>query len=164
MPKTEKRKTGDLGEDIAAMFLMKQGFCIVERNYLRKWGEIDIIAKKAERLYFVEVKTVSCGAQKDVSHETSLKTIFLDIFLAGARGFTVKEVTHETKSNHYSDGFRPEDNLHTYKLQRLRRTIQTYLAEKGVGEESGWQFDAMCVYVDEKGKYAAVECIKDIIL
>jgi Holliday junction resolvase-like predicted endonuclease len=185
---TEKRKTGDLGEDVAVMFLMKQGFSIIERNYLRKWGEIDIIAKKAGKLYFVEVKTVSCGTRDDVTRETAqskLREIFYEMFLTGARGFTIKEVIpasanhpspeatagqgalvgkHETRSNRHSDSFRPEDNLHTRKLQRLRRTIQTYLAEKGIGEESDWQFDAMCVYLDEKGKYAEVECIKDIIL
>lgn len=164
MAKTEKRKTGDLGEDIAERFLMKQGFVVVERNYLRKWGEIDIIVQKGGMIYFVEVKTVSCGTPENVPHETPLKTIFQDIFLVGARGFTVKEVTHETKSNRHSDSFRPEDNLHSHKLQRLRRTIQTYLAEKGIGEESDWQFDAMCVYLNEKWKYAEVECIKDIIL
>ncbi len=164
MAKTEKRKTGDLGEEIAVMFLMKQGFSIVERNYLRKWGEIDIVAKKDGTLYFVEVKTVSCGTRGGITHGTTLKTVFYNIFLTGARGFAVKEVTHETKSNYHSDRFRPEDNLHTHKLQRLRRTIQTYLAEKGMSEESDWQFDAMCVYLDEKGKSAEVECIKDIIL
>lgn len=160
---TEKRKTGDLGENIVGMFLVKQGFKIAERNYLRKWGEIDIIAKKGDTLYFVEVKTVSCGTRTGVTHETIAKTVFRDIFLSGARGFTINEVTHETKSDR-SDRFRPEDNLHPRKLQRLRRTIQTYLAEKRIGEESDWQFDAMCVYLDEKGKYAEVECVKDIIL
>jgi Holliday junction resolvase-like predicted endonuclease len=184
MATTEKRKTGDLGEDIAERFLMKQGYRIVERNYLRKWGEIDIIAKKDGKLYFVEVKTVTISASSDcesntglrkptvfglslVPHETAqnkFRDLFCDIFLTGARGFAVKEVTHETKSNHHTDSFRPEDNLHAYKLQRLRRTIQAYLAEKGIGEESDWQFDAMCVYLDGKGKYAEVECLKDIIL
>jgi Holliday junction resolvase-like predicted endonuclease len=177
MPKTEKRKTGDLGEDIASMFLMKQGFIVVERNYLRKWGEIDIVAKKDRTLHFVEVKTVSCGTRNAVTHETlqnKFRDVFCDIFLTRARGFTIKEVTpasakalaskHETRSNLQTDTFRPEDNLHTRKLQRLRRTIQTYLAEKGIGEDGDWQFDAMCVYLDEKGKYAEVECIKDIIL
>lgn len=164
MAKTEKRKTGDLGEDIAERFLVKRGFKILERNYLRKWGEIDIIAKKGGKLCFVEVKTVSCVTSTRVPHETVAKTIFRDIFLMGARGFIVKEVTHETKWGQNVDRFRPEDNLHSRKLQRLRRTIQTYLSEKGIGEESDWQFDAMCVYLDEKGRYAEIECIKDIIL
>jgi len=57
--KTEKRKIGDVGENVACRFLMKRGFGIVERNYLRKWGEIDIISRKGHKLHFVEVKTVS---------------------------------------------------------------------------------------------------------
>jgi putative endonuclease len=57
--RTEKRRLGDLGEGIACTFLEKYGFKIVERNYLRKWGEIDIIAKKGELLHFIEVKSVS---------------------------------------------------------------------------------------------------------
>jgi putative endonuclease len=32
---------------------------IVERNYRKKWGEIDIIAQKTGVVHFVEVKTVS---------------------------------------------------------------------------------------------------------
>ena len=56
---TEKRKLGNLGEDIACKFLMKRGFWISGRNYLKKWGEIDIVAQKGGKTYFVEVKTVS---------------------------------------------------------------------------------------------------------
>lgn len=57
--RTLKRKTGDLGEDLACEFLRRRGFEIVERNYLRKWGEIDIVGKKNGVMRFVEVKTVS---------------------------------------------------------------------------------------------------------
>lgn len=56
---TEKQRIGRIGEDTACKFLMKQGFSIIERNYWKKWGEIDIIAQKAKKLHFVEVKTVS---------------------------------------------------------------------------------------------------------
>ncbi len=59
MAKTEKRKVGDLGEEIACRYLELHGFFIIERNYLRKWGEIDIIAEKGNVLHFVEVKSVS---------------------------------------------------------------------------------------------------------
>ncbi len=57
---TEKRKTGDRGEEVVAKFLMKQGFKIVERNHWRKWGEIDIISKniRDNLIHFVEVKSV----------------------------------------------------------------------------------------------------------
>lgn len=57
--RTEKRRLGDIGENIACDFLKSRGFEIIERNYLRKWGEIDIIAKKLNVIRFIEVKSVS---------------------------------------------------------------------------------------------------------
>jgi len=56
--KTQKMETGDRGEELAEMFLMKQGYKIIARNYWKPWGEIDIVAKKGEWIHFVEVKTV----------------------------------------------------------------------------------------------------------
>ncbi len=62
MPKvftSKSQKKGELGEEIACMFLMKHGFEIIERNYTRRLGEIDIIAKKNKAIYFIEVKSMS---------------------------------------------------------------------------------------------------------
>lgn len=73
MPKiftSESQKTGEIGENIAAKFLMKHGFSIIERNYTKKWGEIDIIAEKANKIYFVEVKSVSKPSLDIVNRET----------------------------------------------------------------------------------------------
>jgi len=66
---SKSQKLGKLGEDIACKFLIKNGFVILERNYTRKWGEIDIVAEKGEKLYFIEVKTVSCETLPDFSEE-----------------------------------------------------------------------------------------------
>jgi putative endonuclease len=52
------REKGNIGEDIACFYLKKHDFLIQERNYLRKWGEIDIIAVKDGILHFIEVKSV----------------------------------------------------------------------------------------------------------
>lgn len=74
MPKvftSQKQKLGELGESIAARFLKSQGFQIIGRNYTRKWGEIDIIGKKDGRLYFFEVKAVSCAIE-NVTRESLL--------------------------------------------------------------------------------------------
>lgn len=54
---TEKRKFGDVGEKIACYFLEQKGYSILEKNYQKRIGEIDIIAKFNDRLHFVEVKT-----------------------------------------------------------------------------------------------------------
>lgn len=51
------KTTGDRGEQIAAEYIIKNGFRVLERNYRYKRAEIDIIALKNEQLIFVEVKT-----------------------------------------------------------------------------------------------------------
>lgn len=59
MANTFKQEVGRKGEDAACDFLKKLGFSIVERNFWRKWGEIDVVARKGNELRFVEVKAVS---------------------------------------------------------------------------------------------------------
>lgn len=50
------RAVGILGEDMAAKYLKKQGYKIVERNFSSQLGEIDIVAKDGRYVVFVEVK------------------------------------------------------------------------------------------------------------
>lgn len=66
---SEHIQTGKIGEEIACKFLMKHGYEIVERNYDKKWGELDIIAEKQGVLHFVEVKTVSRGTSEGSNPE-----------------------------------------------------------------------------------------------
>ncbi|MFZ2522809.1 MAG: YraN family protein [Minisyncoccia bacterium] len=66
---TEKQKLGEIGENIVAEHLLKHGYVVVYRNYLRKWGEIDIVATKSGSIHFVEVKSVS-RSLGDVTYET----------------------------------------------------------------------------------------------
>jgi len=51
---------GNLGESLAGRYLKGIGFNILERNSVRKTGEIDIIARHRDTLHFVEVKTLLC--------------------------------------------------------------------------------------------------------
>ena len=50
---------GRLGEDIAAKYLKKNGYRILEKNLHVSHNEIDLIVKNKEFLVFVEVKTRS---------------------------------------------------------------------------------------------------------
>ncbi len=50
-------ETGKQGEALAAEYLLKNGYEILEQNYRYKRYEIDIIAQKGIFLVFVEVKT-----------------------------------------------------------------------------------------------------------
>lgn len=59
---TKKRVFGDLGEKIAKEYLEKQGYAIIDQNYSKRWGEIDIIAETKEKeLVFIEIKTREVG-------------------------------------------------------------------------------------------------------
>ena len=129
MAKTSKRQTGDLGEEVACKYLENKGFSVIERNYLRKWGEIDIIAEKvvagANKLYFVEVKTVSYETIADLKQAVS------------------------------RDTYRPEENVHFAKRMRLGRAIQTWITEhKHVGD---FQIDVLTVRMVPREKYAVVD-------
>ncbi len=50
---------GRRGEDIAASWLSAHGYVILTRNYRRRFGEIDIVARQDDCLVFIEVKTRS---------------------------------------------------------------------------------------------------------
>lgn len=131
--RTAKRKLGDIGENIACQFLEKHGFKVIERNYLRKWGEIDIIAEKKGRIHFVEVKSVQGRA------------LYQNVVTRGTEG-----------------AFKPEDNMHPWKLKRLGRTIQTYLLHKKLDYD--WQLDLITVKMDMSTHKARVELIENIVV
>lgn len=139
MAKTAKRHIGDLGEEVACKYLVNKGFSIISRNYLKPWGEIDIVAKKGNKLRFVEVKTASVAAAGD------------------KRG-----VTRETSGGRA--GYRPEENVHPAKLKRLHRAVQTYLMDHNVSQETDWQIDVACVYLNHATHKARVELLENIIL
>ncbi|GHD38686.1 YraN family protein [Mycetocola manganoxydans] len=54
-----KDELGRRGEDLAARFLEDAGYRLLERNWRCRQGEIDIVARTANTLVFVEVKTRS---------------------------------------------------------------------------------------------------------
>lgn len=125
MKKGLTQETGSIGEDIACRFLVKHGYSIVDRNYRKKYGEIDIVAEKDKKLCFVEVKSVT-------------------------RSFDQK-----------NQGYRPEDNLHGFKLRRLYKTIEKYLWEKNRQEEL-WNLHAIIIFLNKETKIAQVRLIENI--
>lgn len=53
----ERKSFGKVGEELAAKYLKKRKYKIIERNYRCPFGEIDIIALERKTLVFIEVKT-----------------------------------------------------------------------------------------------------------
>lgn len=56
---SKNREKGNFAEDIAANFLEKRGYILLDRNYYCPEGELDIVALQGEWLVFIEVKSVS---------------------------------------------------------------------------------------------------------
>lgn len=50
------KELGFLAENIAARYLESRGYEVIDRNYRKPWGEIDVIAQKDGVVCFVEVK------------------------------------------------------------------------------------------------------------
>lgn len=76
---SDKIKTGNEGENLAAEFLRNKGFEIVVRNYRYKHAEIDLITRLEDLLVFVEVKTrasSSFGEPEDFVDEKKAAKIF----------------------------------------------------------------------------------------
>ena len=76
---SDKIKTGNKGEKLAAEFLMKKGFEVVAKNYRFKRAEIDLIVKRDNWIIFVEVKTRSStayGEPEDFVDDHKTKNVF----------------------------------------------------------------------------------------
>lgn len=91
---------GKLGEQTASVWLEKHGFSIIQRNYFKKCGEIDIVARGTDgNVHFIEVKTVSYETRLDLNNAVSHGTL------------------------------RPEENVHKEKQRKLKNVIKVWLLE-----------------------------------
>ena len=191
MPKvftSKSQKTGELGENLAETYLKKKGYRIIERNYTIPQGEIDIIAKEGNDLIFIEVKSISVspetfdmlGKKEGIVTRGTNSGKYLE-----NKGFFNKNVPRETregvargtendiipdlKSEETEDihkghqmQIRPEDNMHTRKLQKLYRTIEIYMSDKDVFYKTKWRIDLLSVFIDIHSKRVKVEHYKNI--
>jgi len=48
---------GRQGESLASEALCRDGYAVIDRNWHCPYGEVDLVAKRDEHLYFVEVRT-----------------------------------------------------------------------------------------------------------
>ena len=134
--KGAKNRVGGYGEEIAANYLKKLGHTILDKNYLKKWGEIDVVSRETiinkVVIHFVEVKTVSYETKADLQKAVSYGT------------------------------WRPEENVHSGKILKLNRTLESWLLEHNCNSE--WQIDVISVRIVPREKYATVKYIPNIIV
>ncbi len=142
-----KRKKGNIAEEIAVSHLKNTGFHILDQNYLKKWGEIDIVAQKSKKIYFIEVKS-------------SVLRNF-----EGLMGTNDKESWEICVSRGTDDSiFNPVWNMTNKKKMRFLRIIRTYLAEKYGETMPDFQIDLLSVLLDFYKKIAYINRIENILL
>lgn len=76
---SEKRQFGNIGEELACRYLESIRYEIIERNFMCRVGEIDIVAKDKNEFVFIEVKTRSngyFGKPRDAVDEYKQKHIY----------------------------------------------------------------------------------------
>jgi putative endonuclease len=56
MASDARQSLGKMGEDVACEELRRRGYAVIERRYRTRFGEIDIIAREAGEIVFIEVK------------------------------------------------------------------------------------------------------------
>ena len=125
MLKSKTSQTGALGEDIACKFLEGNGFKIIDKNYQKPWGEIDVIAEKAGIMHFVEVKAVT-------------------------RSLSATDGSRENISREMD--YRPEEMATRSKLHKVARTASIYMESKH--DEREFQIDVLGVVMDKEKKIA----------
>ncbi len=103
---------------------------VIERNFLRPWGEVDVICRFGQQLRFIEVKTISRATSND----------------EGSRG---------------TPNMTAEDHVHPAKLQRLARTVETYMADRP--GDIDYQIDLVTVELDMRTRTARCKLYEQIL-
>ncbi len=155
--KKNTTKIGDLGEDIAAKFLKNKGFRILARNYLKKYGEIDIVAHETRPSLMDDVphETVGKGSRNSFSRGTASVVHFVE----------VKSVSYETREKLEQavlhETWRPEELVHAFKLNQIRKAAETWILENNWGGEV--QVDVVAIRMVPRERYARVTFIPRVI-
>ncbi len=129
----DQKALGDFGEKIAADYLKRKGYRILDRNYCPRFvsgpqrAEIDIVAKKDNVISFIEVKT-----------------------LKQLNGFSCSAIS-------------PEEKVDYLKQKKLIRAAENWLTEKKISLEKPWQIDVVAVLADFEAKKAKIQHFKNAV-
>ena len=123
----QHNNNGHLGEDVAAEYLERQGYLILDRNWYFNHKELDIVAQKDEQLIIVEVKTRKSNTYGRPEEAVTTRKMNCLVLAANAYvqshfidmpvRFDVIAISHlgegpREKIEHFEDAFRP--HVRTY--------------------------------------------------
>lgn len=119
-------KIGATGEDLACEYLKNNGYKIIERNFRRPYGEIDIITTKEGNLVFFEIKTLKMRQNNTANSDSDAVNVSLA----------------------------PEDNLTSAKLIKLNKICEMFAVkhQELFSEDKGWQIDLLAIYYSDDPK------------
>lgn len=123
---TQKTELGKSGEDLACRYLVDKGYRIIERNFRKPWGELDIITKNRDKtLVFVEVKTM-----RQFDNESG------------------------NSANSYpqlpNSGIEPEMQMTPAKIKKTKRAASLYAGSYPdlVDDLKGWRIDLLALTIN----------------
>ena len=126
-----RREIGQVGETIVVEFLKRKGFKILDRNYRKPWGEIDIIAEKGGVVRFVEVKSVSREIGDSFSREMDYRPEEL------VNASKLKKIARTAELYMESKGDEREYQIDVVGviLDKVKRSARCRLIEQAVDDE-----------------------------
>lgn len=119
----KRQATGNLGEKLAAEFLKKRGYHILQANYRCPEGEVDIVARWQDCLVFVEVRTKR--SQKYGSPEESITLAKMD---------KLRRVAAHYRQTHSDSPASWRIDVVAIEIDRQNRPLRIEQIENAVGE------------------------------
>jgi hypothetical protein len=93
-----------ISENLACGYLVNKGYSILDKDYWKKFGEIDIIAKSPDKtLVFVEVKTI-------INSKLPVEKSLASCPHLARLGYSLED-----------DFFNPKDHLPPSKLKKFKK-------------------------------------------
>lgn len=139
------KEVGALGEKIARKYLKKQGYRILDKNYIRKTsagpyqGEIDIVAQKEGLISFIEVKSQVLNRDTRLSPRGRVSLAYPELV----------------------EGFSPEQRVNFQKQKKIIKTAQSWLMEKRIPLDTKWQVDVISISLNSHLRKARVSHFKN---
>lgn len=116
-----RKKLGNLSEDLAVSFLKKKGYKIIERNFrAHRLGEIDIVCERKGKIIFAEVRAKSsrsfCSPEESVGPIKKRKLVLMANFY-----LTAKKLWHKPYA---IDGVFIEYDGDEYEIRHLENIVE----------------------------------------
>ena len=120
--KSYNKDIGNYSEKIAERYLESKGYYILDKNFRNKFGEVDIICRKADLIIFVEIKSrytnsygsplesVTCYKQNKILSTSKYYIYKYKLYNYYIRYDVIELLLNNNnnsfKINHYKDAFR----------------------------------------------------------